>query len=175
MQRAKNMMYATAGIQQAPGIAMNVRSHVVIPDAEAGNREQRSHYRAEETVERSRELTLSRNVAHAFWAILAAVMCLFVLCKHIQRNNLAADLKTARDKTIVQHEELAKLDEKLTKARDDNRIRYSASNDYHMVTAESVVSIPVTAPVTRYANNLTNGQTASSPLADGHGMIAGSR
>lgn len=175
MQRAKNMMYATAGIQQAPGIAMNVRSHVVIPDAEAGNWEQRSHYRAEETVERSRELTLSRNVARVFLVTLFAVMCLFVLCKQIQRNNLAENLTYTKNRIVGQHMELEKLDEQLTKARDDNRIRYAASNDYHMVTAESVVSIPVTAPATRYANSLTNGQTASSPLADGHGIITGSR
>ena len=46
MQREKNMTYATAGVQMGAGIEMNVRSHVFIPDAEAGCEEVRSHYHA---------------------------------------------------------------------------------------------------------------------------------
>lgn len=175
MQRAKNMMYATAGVQPVPGIAMNVRSNVFVPDAEAGSEYARSHYRAEKTVERSREKTLSRNVARVFLASLFLVLSLVVIVKCIQRNSLA-NVYNNTNNTIQQLSlEKEQLGEKLAKVRDVNRIRYLASNEYHMVTAASVESIPVTALATRNANSYTNGQTASSPLADGHGMIIGSR
>ena len=74
MQREKNMTYATAGVQMGAGIEMNVRSHVFIPDAEAGCEEVRSHYHAGYQVVRKKEITLSRNHAAILLLILAGIL-----------------------------------------------------------------------------------------------------
>lgn len=175
MQRVKNMAYATAGVQMMPGIEMNVRSHVFIPDAEAGSEQVRSSYRAESTVERKKEWTLPRNVARMFLALVFVVLSIVVLTKCVQRNNLAASYRTTQASIESTEAENVMMTEKLAEARDINRIRYLASNQYKMVSAASVESIPVTAPVTRPANGNTYGQAAASPFGSGHGMIAGSR
>lgn len=175
MQRVKNMAYATAGVQMVPGIEMNVRSHVFIPDAEAGCDQARSYYRAESTVERKKEWTLPRNVARMFIVALIVVLGAVVLFKCVQRNALANTYAQTRTSIDSVEQSILEQKEELAQARDINRIRYLASNEYQMVSAISVESIPVTAPDTRPANSNTLGQAASSPLAGGHGIITGSR
>ena len=44
--------YAVAGVQMQPGMRMNVRSHVYMPDAEAGREDERQQYFAGSTTER---------------------------------------------------------------------------------------------------------------------------
>ena len=84
MQREKNMTYATAGVQMGAGIEMNVRSHVFIPDAEAGCEEVRSHYHAGYQVVRKKEITLSRNHAAILLLILAGILALIVGLKAVR-------------------------------------------------------------------------------------------
>ena len=36
MQKGKNLQYVTAGVQAGPGMRMNVRSNVRLPDSEVG-------------------------------------------------------------------------------------------------------------------------------------------
>ncbi len=175
MQRVKNMMYATAGVQMVPGIEMNVRSHVFMPDAEAGSENQRSHYRADHVVERRREASLSWNACCVFFAALILVLGLCVGMKYAKLSQLTGEYTA--NQAEMQQTRLSNLQksEELAQARDINRIRYLASNNYNMVSAVSVESIPVVAPDTRVANDITNGQTASSPLAGGYGIYTGSR
>lgn len=175
MQRAKNMAYATAGVQMMAGIEMNVRSHVFIPDAEAGSEGYRPSYRPEQVVERKNELTLSRNAAALFLAIVFVIFGALVLHKCVERKALADNLAQTRTRIELVKQNIENQQQALTEARDINRIRYLATREYHMVSAESVDSIPVIAPETRIAYSYTNGLVSGSPLEAGHGMISGSR
>lgn len=175
MQRGKNVMYATAGVQMGPGIQMNVRSHVFIPDAEAGCEWERSHYQAGNVAERKKELRLPKNVAAVLLMVLAVILTACVGAK-IQEY---AKLSGKYQQTLSRIETINTMNlnsaEALAEARDINRIRYIAATKYGMVSVKSVESIPVTAPETRTAYSQTNGPAANSPLADGQGIISGSR
>ncbi len=175
MQRGKNVMYATAGVQMGPGIQMNVRSHVFIPDAEAGSEQERSHYQAGNDLPRKKEMRLPMNAAFALILGLAVVLALFVGVKAHQYARLTGKYRetiACIDSVNSQNKENAKA---LAEARDMNRIRYLAATEYGMVSVKSVESIPVVAPATRTEASYTNGLTANSPFAEGHGIISGSR
>lgn len=175
MQRAKNMAYATAGVQMMAGIEMNVRSHVFIPDAEAGSDQERSHYQAGNALPRKREMRLPMNAAFTLILALAVVLAVFVGVKAHQYAKLSGryqDTLTRIDTINTLNRENAQA---LAEARDINRIRYLAATEYGMVSVKSVESIPVTAPATRTNASYTNGLTANSPFADGYGMTSGSR
>lgn len=175
MQRGKNMMYATAGVQMAPGIQMNVRSHVFVPDAEAGSENQYSYYQAGAVVERKQDVYISRNRAAVIILILFAVLALLVGAKGLQYARLNQRLRMTEIKIQEVKEANLLNAAPLAEARDMNRIRYKATKEYGMVSIHSVESIPVIAPETRGNPSYTNGLTADSPFADGYGMITGSR
>lgn len=175
MQREKNMTYATAGVQMGAGIEMNVRSHVFIPDAEAGCEEVRSHYHAGYQVVRKKEITLSRNHAAILLLILAGILTLIVGLKAVRYAETTQEYRTTMNRIESTVKANEKSTEELAKARDSHRIRYLATTEYGMVPADTVESIPVVAPQTRTQNSNTNGLTAEHPFADGYGMLSGSR
>lgn len=174
MQRGKTMTYATAGVQMSAGIEMNVRSHVFIPDAEAGSENIRDYFQAGNQVERKKAITISRNRAAVLLLILAAVLALIIGIKYLSY----AEITGTYNSTMERIETINKLNvssmEELAKARDSHRIRYRATSEFGMVPADAVESIPVVAPQTR-PNQNTNGLTAEHPFADGYGMLSGSR
>lgn len=174
MQRGKTMTYATAGVQMGAGIEMNVRSHVFIPDAEAGREDIRSYFQAGNQVERKKEITMSRNRAAVLLLALAAVLALVIGIKALSYANLSGVYSDTMKRIEVVNQQNVDSTEKLAEARDSHRIRYRATSEFGMVPADAVESIPVVAPQTR-PNQNTNGLTAESPFADGYGMLSGSR
>lgn len=175
MQRGRNWMYATAGVQMGPGIEMNVRSHVYIPDAEAGSEQVRSHYQAGTMPQQKKELKLTRNAAAMLLLVLAVILTIFMGTKALEYARLSGkyrDTVTRIESVNTANQNSAQA---LAEARDINRIRYLATTEYGMVSVKSVETIPVTAPATRAAESYTNGQPANSPFAGGQGIISGSR
>lgn len=176
MQRGKNMTYATAGVQLGAGIAMNVRSHVFIPDAEAGGTDDsRDYFQAGYQVERKPEITLSRNRAAVLLLILAAVLALFIGIKAVRYAGMTDQYRGTLEKIESVNKMNASNTQALAQARDSHRIRYLATTEFGMIPADAVESIPVIAPQTRTHNNDTKGLTAENPFADGYGMLSGSR
>lgn len=174
MQRGKTMAYATAGVQMSAGIEMNVRSHVYIPDAEAGNEDSRDYFQAGNQVERKKEITMSRNRAAVILLALAAVLALVIGIKALSYANLSGVYSDTMKRIEAVNQQNIDSAEKLAEARDSHRIRYRATSEFGMVPADAVESIPVVAPQTR-PNQNTNGLTAENPFADGYGMLSGSR
>lgn len=174
MQRGKTMTYATAGVQMSAGIEMNVRSHVFIPDAEAGSENIRSYFQAGNQVERKKEITISRNRAAVMLLILAGILALIIGIKALSYAQLSGTYNNTMDRIEAINKLNIESTEALANARDSHRIRYRATTEFGMVPADAVESIPVVAPQTR-PNQNTNGLTAEHPFADGHGMLSGSR
>lgn len=174
MQRGKTMAYATAGVQMSAGIEMNVRSHVYIPDAEAGSENIRDYFQAGNQVERKKEITISRNRAAVMLLVLAAVLALVIGIKALSYANLSGTYSDTMERIEAINQQNINSAEELAKARDSHRIRYRATSEFGMVPADAVESIPVVAPQTR-PNQNTNGLTAEHPFADGYGMLSGSR
>ncbi|MBR6753045.1 MAG: hypothetical protein IKM05_03330 [Clostridia bacterium] len=174
MQRGKTMTYATAGVQMSAGIEMNVRSHVYIPDAEAGSEYSRDYFQAGNQVERKKEITISRNRAAVMLLVLAAVLALVIGIKALSYAQLSGTYSDTMGRIEAIHQQNINSTEELAKARDSHRIRYRATTEFGMVPADAVESIPVVAPQTR-PNQNTNGLTAEHPFADGYGMLSGSR
>lgn len=174
MQRGKTMTYATAGVQMSAGIEMNVRSHVFIPDAEAGSENIRSYFQAGNQVERKKEITISRNRAAVMLLILAGILALIIGIKALSYAQLSGTYNNTMDRIEAINKLNIESTEALANARDSHRIRYRATTEFGMVPADAVESIPVVAPQTR-PNQNTNGLTAEHPFADGYGMLSGSR
>lgn len=174
MQRGKTMTYATAGVQMSAGIEMNVRSHVFIPDAEAGSENIRSYFQAGNQVERKKEITISRNRAAVMLLILAGILALIIGIKALSYAQLSGTYNNTMDRIESINKLNIESTEALANARDSHRIRYRATTEFGMVPADAVESIPVVAPQTR-PNQNTNGLTAEHPFADGYGMLSGSR
>lgn len=176
MQRST---YAVAGVQAQPGMRMNVRSHVFVPDAEAGDRDQRQQFfSGNETVRVSRQPVMLRK---SFAVLLIAAALLFVVLSVVSRvvslNNLRRTLD-AESKLIQNTEsEMHALNEQLAEAQDAMRIAYMAEQQFNMVFVNRSDAVPVTAPETRYDRNNTylSGSREGSPLSPDHGMISGSR
>lgn len=175
MQRAKNLSYATAGVQMSAGIEMNVRSHVFIPDAEAGSENSRNYYQAGPVVERKPEITLSRNHAAMLLLVVALIVGVVLGVKALHYAKVTAEYQETLVKIENVVAETAKSAEQLAKARDTHRIRYRATTEFGMIPMDAVESIPVIAPQTRTNNSSTNGLTANNPFADGYGILSGSR
>lgn len=176
MQRSS---YAIAGVQFQPGMRMNVRSHVRMPDAEAGTPDQRQQYFAEGApVSISRQpLMIRRSLAVAVLVIAALVVMAILGVKMYTlyglRNELSGNQQIFRETEAA----LAEMDLKVAEARSPVRISYAAEQEYHMISSSAVEPVPLTAPYTRYEqqNAYNSGSRENSPFSPSQGMIIGSR
>lgn len=177
MQRSS---YAAAGVQLAPGICMNVRSHVYMPDSEAGYENDRQQYFAQgkETVISRNAPTIPTSYAVLLLAVVLGIFACLVGGRLIHRAQLSRSV-SENSLQIAQTElSISQLNVDVAKARDSARIAYMAVQDIGMVAASGVESIPVTAPNTRPGSvekQYTSGMLGSSPLSNGLEMISGSR
>ena len=178
MQKGKTVQYAAAGVQAMPGMRMNVRSHVHIPDAEAGseNRMDRQPYYAcgPQKPVSNRCATIPTHVAILFLTAVFVFFGSLVLHKAVQRAQLSKDIsamETSIAKTLQDNTLLA-VD--VMEARDSSRICYEAAQRLGMVASSGMDAVPVQAPDTRPENNNYT-LTASSPLTVQQGSISGSR
>lgn len=176
MQKAKNMQYAMAGVQMMPGVRMNVRSNVYIPDSEAGAEREgyRQPYYAVQTQEKPMgPLTVPYRMAIPF------LVCLFLLFfglaagKLTQRMNLTNDINAMEANISNLAVANVALQRQVLENRDQARISYLAQ-ELGMVSATGVEMVPVIAPDTR-PETTQQSLTGNSPLPSGHGMISGSR
>lgn len=176
MQKGKSMQYAMAGVQMMPGMRMNVRSNVYVPDGEAGSsRDQdRQPYYAVQQQEKPRgQLTVPYRVAIPF------LVCLFLLFfglaagKLTRRMNLTNDINAMETNISTLTVANAALQQQVIENRDQARISYLAQ-ELGMVSASGVETVPVIAPDTRPVET-NQSLTGNSPLPGGHGMISGSR
>lgn len=167
-----------AGVQSMPGMRLNVRSHVRVPDAEAGCEAMadRRPYYAEGPVTPTPRLvpTVPRNIAAIFLVALLVGMLTLVLVRYSKLKGLNDDIN-AMERSIVQTlQDNTQLAVEVMEARDSSRICYAAAQNLGMVASNGMDAVPVTAPDTRPYQ--THGSlTASSPLADGRGIMTGSR
>ena len=176
MQRSP---YAVAGVQMQPGMRMSVRSHVFVPDAEAGGEDQRQQYFAGANAAKA-----SRGPVTVRWGFAVSLTAAVFLFMAILIGSRAVALDHLRDRIHDDNEqikytegEIEALKEDVADAQDIMRISYVAEQQYDMIYANRADAVPVTAPQTRYERNETylSGSREGSPLSPDHGMISGSR
>lgn len=176
MQKGKSMQYAMAGVQMMPGMRMNVRSNVYVPDGEAGCEREgnRQPFYAVQQAERPQmQLTVPYRVA------IPLLVCLFLLFfgliagKLTQRMNLTNSINDMETNISTLTVANMALQQQVLQNRDQARISYLAQ-ELGMVSSIGVDTVPVIAPDTR-PNTTQQSLTGSSPLSGGHGIISGSR
>ena len=92
MQKGKNALYVTAGLQAAPGVRINVRSSVHLPDSEAGRSfdPDRQPFRAEQVRSAPREsVTVPLRGAALFLCALFVVFGCLTVSKAARRSELS--------------------------------------------------------------------------------------
>lgn len=178
MQKGKNLQYAMAGVQAMPGMRMNVRSHVRIPDAEVGYDAdaQRQPYYATgpATPVSRRSATIPANIAAIFLCAIFLVCGVLILNKAVERAALTKNISAMEQGIVQTLQDNTQLAVEVMEARDSARICYAAAQNLGMVASTGVEAVPVVAPETR-PNLYMDSLVASSPLTISHGIISGSR
>ena len=178
MQKGRNMQYVAAGVQAAPGMRMNVRSNVRLPDSEAGRvwAQERQPYHAVQVRQTGpRTVSVPMNAALLFLCALFVVFGALALGKASQRAELSKKI-SAMESSIAQTErDNMLLAVQIAEARDSARISYAASQSLGMISSTGVEAVPILAPDTRPYENNAKAQTEASPNSAPGGMIAGSR
>lgn len=178
MQKGKSMQYAMAGVKVMPGMRMNVRSHVYVPDAEAGYDapDERRPYFAENPqmpVSR-RSATIPTQIGVIFLCAVFVAFGLMVLNKSIKRAEVSKEISTMEQSIAKTLQDNTQLAVEVMEARDSARICYAAAQNLGMVAATGVDAVPIAAPETRPAVT-ANSLLESSPLSGRYGAITGSR
>ena len=178
MQKGKYTQYAVAGIPSTPGMRMNVRSNVRVPDSEAGGGMEydRQPYYAEtsQIVSPRRSITIPAHIGVIFLCavfVIFGTMVLLRACERAELSKRISSMESSISQTIRDNTQLAV---EVMEARDSARICYAAAQNLGMVAATGVDAVPVIAPDTRPFSN-GSGPTESSPFSAGHGIITGSR
>lgn len=178
MQKGKNALYVAAGLQAAPGVRINVRSSVHLPDSEAGQafEPDRQPYRAERVRTAPREsVTVPLRGALLFLCALFVVFGCLIVSRAAQRSELSKRI-TAMQSDIRQTEkENELLAEEVEKARDPARICDVACQKLQMKAPSGDTTEHVTAPDTRPFENKLVTQADASPHAALDGIMSGSR
>ena len=177
MQKGKNVSYAMAGVQALPGMRMNVRSNVRVPDSEAGYEpimERRPYYAEHPAKPVPRQpMTLPTHIGVIFLCIVLVVFGALVISKCKQRWDVSNQITAMENSISATMQQNTQLAVQVMEARDSARISYAAVQNLGMVAATGVDAIAVTAPDTRPYSHTA--QTAASPSVVGLGMISGSR
>ena len=177
MQKGRNVQYVTAGVQAVPGIRMNVRSNVRLPDSEAGQAwsQERQPYYAGQVQRPSRQApAIPARAAALFLAGLLVFFGFLVVLKSSQRAELTKRI-SAMDESIQQTEKQnEELKKELSDARDYARISYAASQNLGMISSEGVQAVRIMAPDTRPYETAA-AQTENSPHSVLGRTMTGSR
>lgn len=176
MQRSA---YATVGVQMQPGIRMNVRSNVFVPDAEAGGEDQRQQFFAgSHPAQGSRQpVTIRKGFAAVILLTAFFFMAVLIAGRAVSLNNLRVALSDSNQEILKTEDSLAALQRDIADAQDAMRIAYMAEQQFGMVYANQADAVPITAPETRYGQDASylSGSRESSPLSQDLGMITGRR
>lgn len=168
MQKGKNVQYVAAGVQAMPGMRMNVRSNVRLPDSEAGGHtvmDQQPYYAGQVRPAARRPVTVPLNAALIVLCALFLVFGVMILSRASTRAELTKRI-TGMKNSIAQTEiDNARLRLEVMNARDSARISEAAEQSCGMTASKNVQTIPVIAPNTRpYETKLTV-QADTSPIA----------
>ena len=180
MQKARNVQYAAAGVQALPGMRMNVRSNVRLPDSEAGTAcvmEQEPYCASRTRLQPPKaHVTIPARVAVLFLCGLFLVFGWLIVGKASQRAQIAKNISQIQDGICQTCQEKRQLEQDLVKAKDSVRICYEAVQRLGMIASTGVNSVRVVAPDTRPAQTAYSVTAAqeTSPSAPA-GMISGSR
>ena len=176
MQKARRMQYASAGVQGMPGIRMNVRSNVRLPDSEAGGAEMYDH----QPFYAGRVAPLPRRHPTVPVRYAALVLCaLAVLFGAMIISRLSVQAGWNRDRGVMEEAiqktaaENRDLEKQVDLARDQARISYAAMKNLGMISSYGVEAVPVVVQFTQ--TNQTVSAAANSPLSPPEGIITGSR
>lgn len=178
MQKARNVQYVAAGIQAMPGMAMNVRSHVRLPDSEAGCSwaQERQPYYASQVQRPSRRIvTVPINAALIFLCALFVLFGALAINKVSQKTEIAKRISAMESGIAQTQRDNKQLAVELSEARDSARISYAAAQSLGMISSAGVEAVQIEAPDTRPFENKTSAQRDLSPNSGLSGMIAGSR
>ncbi len=173
MQQRSAVRYNVSGVQNAAGLCMNVRSHVTLPDADAGvEYDPREPFRTGEPVRAAklRNCQVPVNLAALMLCALFVVFGIAIVGKAIRRAELSKDISAMRENIAITIQDNARLTLEVAAARDSAHISYLAVQNLGMVDSKSVEAVPVIAPETR------PNQAAQTTQANSwDGMISGSR
>ena len=178
MQKGKNALYVSAGVQDAPGMRFNVRNTVHLPDSEAGRifDPDRQPFRAEHVRTQPREsITVPLRGAMLFLCVLFVVFGCLIVGKAARRSELSKRI-TAMEQAIMKTErENLDLAAQVADARDTARICDAACQKLKMEAPSSATTEYVTAPDTRPFENKPITQADASPYSALDGIMTGSR
>ncbi|MBR6185797.1 MAG: hypothetical protein IKQ41_05990 [Clostridia bacterium] len=178
MQKGNNLQYVAAGVQAMPGMRMNVRSNVRLPDSEAGGfcaMERQPYYAEQVRPAQRRPITVPMNVALIFLCALFLVFGVMILNRTSQRAELAKRITGMKNSIAQTERDNARLALEVLNARDSARISEAAEQTCGMTASKNVETIPVVAPNTRpYETKLTV-QADTSPTSAQDAMKLGSR
>ncbi len=159
-----NTQYAVAGTQGMPGIRMNVRSSVYVPDGDAAQRA--SFYAGKEPPARKhKSLTVTRKSACIFLSLLTIVMFFSVATKLYERSQISKDITRMYQEIAATTIKTQELEKQVIAARDSVRICYLAVQQYGMVSEEGVQTFYLYASRDPYDGNAAYRQSADhSPV-----------
>ena len=178
MQKGRNMQYAMAGVPETPGVRMNVRSHVYVPDAEAGTDAERTPYYAPSVrqVNVYRAPTVTRRIGYLLICAVFVTFGFMIGSRLARRVALSSQIGDMSRAIVQTQQDNRQLTTQVLAARDSARISYAAVQNLGMVSANAVEEVQVTAPDTRPNDQAYNrSQAANSPFAAGPSMITGRR
>lgn len=151
-----NAQYAVAGTQGMPGIRMNVRSSVYVPDGDVDERA--SFYAGTETpVRRFRSPTVTRKSAWMFLFILFVGMSLFVAVRLYERSGISKDISRMYREIAATAQTTSELEKRVNAARDSARICYLAVQEHGMVSEDGVETFYLYASRDPYGGGSLNG------------------
>jgi len=176
MQKGRKMQYASAGVMGMPGIRLNVRSNVRLPDSEAGGAEmplQQPFYAGCTASPPRPHLTVTFRSAAVFLCALSVLFGAMILSRMSQKAQLARDRSAMESAILNTQAENEDLKRQVDEARDSARICYAAAQSLGMISSSGVEAVSVVARETRPAQ--TNTAMETSPYSARDGIITGSR
>ena len=148
----RSMRYAVAGVHTSPRMAMNVQSHVYLPDAETGGMEQeeRRVYVHKGPVPQYRKtVTIPLRLALIFLGALFIFYGVKIGSRVVQRNRQEQSIQTLRREiasTVIENQGYAA---QVKECRNASRICYKAVQELGMVSPAAVEAVEVLALDTR--------------------------
>ncbi len=177
MQAVKRTMrYAQAGVHMNAGCMMNVRSHVSLPDAEAGRErdtDRQAYVHTGPVPSSKRVIRIPVKWVAAMLGVLVLIFVYRIGGKLNQRASETKQISSMEQAIVATIRENMDLEAKIAVCRDSSRICYRAVQELGMVSSAAVNAVPVTAPDTRPYEPKTVSTSAASPVAAG--LISGSR
>ena len=152
MQKGKGVRYSVAGLQMTPGMAMNVRRNVYIPDSEAceSNMQDRRPFRADgvEISQHREPLSLSYRVAIPFLLMLLLIFSGLIAGRLVAKVNLVKTCRETSEQIISLNQSNQELQKQAAAITSYAAISYKAQT-YGLISIHGVESVPVVAPDTR--------------------------